>query len=108
MTDHEPSPRRIRMAPSVRIKVGPRQGFLFDERTGRVYSLSATSALAATRLCEDAVVDDVVRAVVEAFDVDEKTALHDLAGFIDQLVQEGLARPLDGPGEHASATRSRR
>jgi coenzyme PQQ synthesis protein D (PqqD) len=95
MTSPGAMPTRVRLNPSVRLRVGDRQGFLFDERTGRVYSLTATSALAATRLAEDDSIDDVVQAVVRAFDVDDKTARKDLLGFIDQLVREGLARPVD-------------
>jgi Coenzyme PQQ synthesis protein D (PqqD) len=107
MTSTAHTPVRVRLSGSVRLRVGDRQGFLFDERTGRVYSLTATSALAATRLSDDTPVDDVVRAVVESFDVDEKTVRKDLLGFIDQLVREGLARVVDGPRDH-SVSRGRR
>jgi coenzyme PQQ synthesis protein D (PqqD) len=101
MTSPGPTPARVRLSPSVRLRVGDRQGFLFDERTGRVYSLTATSALAATRLAEDDSIDDVIEAVVGAFDVDDKTARKDLLGFIDQLVREGLARPVDAARDRA-------
>jgi coenzyme PQQ synthesis protein D (PqqD) len=100
-------PGSVRLAESVRLRIGPRQGFLFDERSGHVYSLSASSALAAARVRDGSSVDEVVRAVVEAFDVDEATARRDLGAFIEELIREGLASAVDGPRDEA-APRHRR
>lgn len=83
-------PRRVRLDESVRVRVGPDQGFLFDQRTGRVYSLNASAAFAAARL-QEAPVAAVVAAVVETFDVDEAVAREDLARLVGQLLEEGLA-----------------
>jgi hypothetical protein len=83
---------RVRFLDSVRPRLGPDRGFLFDERSGRVYSLNATAAFAAARIQEALPAAAVVAAVVEAFEVDEAAAGRDFARFVDQLVAEGLAR----------------
>ena len=76
---------------SVRVRVGADRGFLFDERSGRVYSLNATAALAAAGLRDGTAQADIVAAVVEAFEVEAGVARRDLDRFIEQLCQEGLA-----------------
>ena len=60
----------VRFHQAVRVRLGPERGFLFDERTGRVYSLNATAALAAAHLEAKATEAEVVRRVVAAFDID--------------------------------------
>lgn len=85
-------PARLRFAESVRPRLGPERGFLFDERTGRVYSLNAAGALVAARIQGGAPVPDVIAAVVAEFEVDAATARKDFARFVAQLVDEGLAR----------------
>ena len=82
---------RVRLHDSVRVRLGAERGFLFDERTGRVYSLNASAAVAAAGLRDQHAVDDVLAGVVEAFDVDATTARHDLARFVGHLVEAGLA-----------------
>ncbi|MBI2527510.1 MAG: PqqD family protein [Candidatus Rokubacteria bacterium] len=84
-------PPSVRFAESVTLKVGPERGFLFDQRTGRVYSLNGSAALASFRLSEGAATQDVIAAVLEAFEVDLETVRADLARFVAQLVEEGLA-----------------
>ena len=81
----------IRLVDSVRVRLGAERGFLFDERTGRVYSLNASAAVAAARLRDRQPADEVVSAVVEAFEVDVDTARRDYARFVSHLVEEGLA-----------------
>lgn len=83
-------PSRVRFAGSVRVRVGTERGFLFDERSGRVYSLNATGALAAARLHQGASMPTVVDAVTQAFEVDAGTAGRDLDRFVAALVAEGL------------------
>jgi len=82
---------RVRFAESVRVRLGPERGFLFDQRTGRVFSLNATGALAAARIRDQAPAPEVIAAVVEAFDVDAATAGQDFTRFVAHLVEEGLA-----------------
>jgi hypothetical protein len=76
---------------SVRVRLGAERGFVFDERTGRVYSLNASAAVAAAGLRDGKPVDDVVAEVVAAFDVEADTVRRDLARLVGQLVEEGLA-----------------
>ena len=89
-------PVRVRFVDSVRPRFGPDRGFLFDERSGRVYSLNGTGAFAATRIHQDTPIVDVVLAMVETFEVDAPTARRALGAFIEQLVQEGVAEAVDG------------
>ena len=85
------STRTVRLNDSVRVRLGAERGFLFDERTGRVYSLNASAAVAAAGLRDGHAVADVVDAVVTAFEVDVDTARRDFARFVGHLVEEGLA-----------------
>lgn len=82
---------RVRLNDSVRVRLGAERGFLFDERSGRVYSLNASAAVAAAGLRDQQPAAEVVAAVVEAFEVDADTARRDLARFVGHLVEEGLA-----------------
>jgi hypothetical protein len=81
----------VRFNDSVRVRLGADRGFLFDERTGRVYSLNATAAVAAAALRDEREEPDVIAAVVEAFAVDDAVARRDFARFVAHLVEEGLA-----------------
>ena len=82
---------RVRLQRSVRVRLGADRGFLFDERSGRVYSLNATAALAAAGIRDEKPEPDIVAAVTEEFAVESAIARRDLDRFIQQLVQEGLA-----------------
>jgi hypothetical protein len=84
-------PARVAFRPSVRVRVGPDRGFLFDERSGRVFSLNATAAAAVARIDEGATLAAIVDAVVAAFDVDVATVRRDLSKLVAQLCEEGLA-----------------
>lgn len=92
MTTPPAPPAAVRLAESVTLRVGEERGFLFDQRTGRVYSLNGTAAFAASRLRAGAPAREVAAALVEVFEVDEETAQADLARFVAQLLEEGLAR----------------
>ena len=83
--------RPVRLQRSVRVRLGADRGFLFDERSGRVYSLNATAALAAAGLRDEKAEAEIVTSVTEEFAVETAVARRDLARFIAQLVQEGLA-----------------
>jgi len=83
-------PARIRFLDSVSIRLGPERGFLFDQRSGRVFSLNGSATLAASRFHDGAATTDVIAAVVEAFDVDAATVRSDLARLVAHLVEEGL------------------
>lgn len=91
MTSAPRLPKRVRFAESVRARLGPDRGFLFDQRTGRVYSVNASGALAAARIQDSAPVPEIIAAVVEAFQANADTVRRDFGHFIAQLVEEGLA-----------------
>jgi hypothetical protein len=93
MTPGLPTGARFREA--VRVRLGPERGFLFDQRSGRVYSLNATAAFVAGRLRGAETLPAVAAAVAEAFDVDPATAGRDLAAFVADLAAEGLVT-IDG------------
>jgi coenzyme PQQ synthesis protein D (PqqD) len=84
-------PATVRLGESVKLRVGDDRGFLFDQRTGRVYSLNATGAFAARELQTSRDTAGVLEAVVREFEVDAARARHDLVTFVEQLVAEGLA-----------------
>ena len=90
------APARLAFLPSVRVRVGADRGFLFDERSGRVYSLNATAAAAAARIDEGAALPAIVDAVVAEFDADGPTVRRDLARLVAQLLEEGLAVARNG------------
>lgn len=92
MTPGPRLPRHVHFVESVRVRLGPERGFLFDQRTGQVYSLNASAALAASRIQHGAPVPAVITAVVEAFEVDAVTVRRDLARFVADLVEEGLVQ----------------
>ncbi|HEY7041210.1 MAG TPA: PqqD family protein [Methylomirabilota bacterium] len=89
-------PARVRFVDSVRPRFGPERGFLFDERSGRVFSLNGTGAFAAARLHERHPVADVLAAMVETFEVEEPVARRALIAFVEQLLREGVAEVVDG------------
>jgi len=80
----------------VRPRFGPERGFLFDQRSGRVFSLNGTGAFAAARFHDQQPVADVLVAMVEAFEVDEPVARRALIAFVEQLRREGVAEVVDG------------
>jgi hypothetical protein len=96
MSDGARLPGRVRFVDSVRPRFGPDRGFLFDERSGRVFSLNGSGAFAAARLHERRPVAEVLAAMLETFDVDETTARRALTAFVEQLLREGVAEVLDG------------
>lgn len=82
---------RVRLQASVRVRLGPERGFLFDERSGHVYSLNATGAVAAAGFRDDKPDAEIIATVVEDFAVEAATARRDLERFVEHLVREGLA-----------------
>ena len=89
-------PVHVRFVESVRPRFGPERGFLFDQRSGRVFSLNGTGAFAAARFHERQPVADVLTAMVETFEVDEPVARRALKAFVEQLLREGVAEVVDG------------
>ena len=90
--------RRVQLVDTVRARLSADRGFLFDNRSGRVYTLNASAAFVAERLRQPVRVDEVVAALTAAFQTDDETARRDLERFLDQLVGEGLGRIEEGEG----------
>ena len=82
---------RVRFRDSVRVRLSADRGFLFDEQSGRVYSLNASAAVAAARIQAGMDEPAVLEVVLATFDVDEPTARRDFDRFTRTLVDEGLA-----------------
>lgn len=82
---------RLRFRDSVRVRLSADRGFLFEEQSGRVYSLNASAAVAAARIQAGMDNPAVLEVVLATFDVDEPTARRDLDRFTRTLVDEGLA-----------------
>jgi uncharacterized iron-regulated protein len=91
MSTRDPLPTRVRFLDSVRVRLGPERGFLFDQRSGRVYSLNRTAAVAVGRIQAGTSTAAVIEDVVAAFDVDAATVRRDLQRFVEHLLAEGLA-----------------
>ena len=83
-------PARLHFNDSVRLRIGPDRGFLFDQKTGRVYSVNASGALAAARIQAGDPSRAVIAAVTQEFDVDQTAAERDFTRFVTQLIDEGL------------------
>lgn len=92
---------RLRFRDSVRVRLSADRGFLFEEQSGRVYSLNATAALAAARIQAGMETPAVLEAVLATFEVDEATARRDFDRFTRALLDEGLAILADAGGEDA-------
>ena len=82
---------RVRFRESVRVRLGADRGFLFEEQSGRVYSLNASAAVAAARIQAGMDGPAIVEVVLATFEVDEPTARRDFDRFTRTLVDEGLA-----------------
>lgn len=83
-------PTRVTFAESVRLRLGAERGFLFDQRTGRVFSLNASGAFAAERLLATGDPSAVLDTVVAEFEAEIGPARDDLARLLGQLADEGL------------------
>jgi hypothetical protein len=82
---------QVRFRESVRVRLSADRGFLFEEQSGRVYSLNASAAVAAARIQAGMDTPAVLEVVLATFDVDEPTARRDFDRFTRSLVDEGLA-----------------
>jgi hypothetical protein len=82
---------RVRFCDSVRVRLSADRGFLFEEQSGRVYSLNASAAVAAARIQAGMDNPAVLEVVLATFEVDESTARRDFDRFTRSLVDEGLA-----------------
>jgi len=60
-------------------------GFLFDTRTGKTYSLNRTGTFLLRELINGIPTDQLLNLLVERFDVDPNTAVNDIDQFLFRL-----------------------
>ena len=60
-------------------------GFLFDTRTGKTYSLNRTGTFLLRDLIDGIPTDQLLARLVERFDVDQNTAVNDIDQFLFRL-----------------------
>lgn len=66
---------------------------VLDPSSDAYFGLNEVGLCIYTALEKNASTDQIVRALVKAFEVDEATAEQDVLGFVDELVQSGLLVP---------------
>ena len=92
------SRRQAQLVNTVRARLSADRGFLFDDRSGRVYTLNASAAFMAARLRQPAPLVELVSALTKTFQTDDEIASRGLEHFLEQLVGEGLGRIEEGDG----------
>lgn len=65
-------------------------GFLFDPRSGLTYTLNPTAAFIYERLGEGVGINEIVRGLVERYEVEESVARMDLQDLLGQMRALGL------------------
>ncbi len=81
----------LSLAPGVSVLETEKGTVLFDGRQGRYFQLNELGLIVVKSLGEAMGVDAIVRRVVEAYDVDAKTADADVRAFLAQIKQLGVA-----------------
>ncbi len=66
------------------------EGFLFDPETGNSFTVSPTGLFILERLRKGMGFEDILKDLLNEFDVDEETARRDLIDFIQQMKLLGL------------------
>ena len=81
----------LSLAPGVSVLETEKGTVLFDGRQGRYCQLNELGLIVVKSLGEAMGVDAIVRRVVEAYDVDAKTADADVRAFLAQIKELGVA-----------------
>ena len=81
----------LSLAPGVSVLETEKGTVLFDVRQGRYFQLNELGLIVVKSLGEAMGVDAIVRRVVEAYDVDAKTADADVRAFLAQIKELGVA-----------------
>ena len=81
----------LSLAPGVSVLETEKGTVLFDGRQGRYFQLNELGLIVVKSLGEALGVDAFVRRVVEAYDVDAKTADADVRAFLAQIKELGVA-----------------
>ena len=81
----------LSLAPGVSVLETEKGTVLFDGRQGRYFQLNELGLIVVRSLEEGKDADAIVRRVVEAYDVDAKTAGADVRAFLAQIKELGVA-----------------
>ena len=81
----------LSLVPGVSVLETEKGTVLFDGRQGRYFQLNELGLIVVKSLGEAMGVDAIVRRVVEAYDVDAKTADADVRAFLAQIKELGVA-----------------
>ena len=81
----------LSLAPGVSVLETEKGTVLFDGRQGRYFQLNELGLIVVRSLEEGKDADAIVRRVVEAYDVDAKTADADVRAFFAQIKELGVA-----------------
>lgn len=85
------APDGLSLAPGVSVLETEKGTVLFDGRQGRYFQLNELGLIVVRSLEEGKDADAIVRRVVEAYDVDPKTADADVRAFLAQIKELGVA-----------------
>ncbi len=72
------------------------EGFIFDPETGNSFVTNQTGLFILKKLREGLSEEEIVKALLEEFEVDEETARRDLYDFLEQLRILGILPPEGG------------
>lgn len=81
----------LSLAPGVSVLETEKGTVLFDGRRGRYFQLNELGLIVLKSLGEAMGVEAIVRRVVEAYDVDSRTADADVRAFLAQIKELGVA-----------------
>jgi len=68
------------------------EGFVFDPETGNSYVVNQTGMFILTKLKEGKSEEEILRELVDEFEVDEDTARRDITDFLEQLKILGILK----------------
>ena len=79
--------------------IGDEGGLVVIPRQSKVQVLNPVGIKVYSMLDGSHSRDEIVQAVMEEFDVDDKTARSDVDAFLDELASEGMLTSINGTGE---------
>ena len=80
---------RVRVSPRAAWQIVGGEAIVLDVSTGRAVGLNAVGTFIWKRIGTSSL-DSIVSEIVEEFDIDEGTARHDLASFVDEFVRQEI------------------
>lgn len=81
----------IKLADNLRTEFSENnEGFLFDANNGKIFALNSTAAFIFAKIKEGLALGEVIKGLINDFDVLESHALSDLQDFIYRLRELGI------------------